>query len=237
MNKSLTIVMPAKNEKKFIRDAIFDAAKAVEKLNIVADIIVVNDGSTDETKAIVEEIKRDLKNISLINNVESRGIGGAFYQGAMASCTDYIVLLPGDNENDALSILSIFKDSHDFDLLVPYVINLSERSIFRRSLSLLYTIILNLSFFKLLKYYNGTSIYKKEIFEKIKIDSSGFFFSAEILIKAIDKNYSYKEIPVKLNQKEERKSEAIKIASLKQVINDYLKTLWWFWRNRLGLND
>lgn len=237
MNKSLTIVMPAKNEKKFIKDAIFDAAKAVKKLNLIADIIVVNDGSTDETKKIVEEIKKDLNNLSLINNKESRGIGGAFYQGALASNADYIVLLPGDNENDALSILSIFKDSQDFDLLVPYVINLSERSLFRRSLSLLYTILLNFSFFKILKYYNGTTIYKKEIFEKIRIESSGFFFSAEILIKAIDENYSYKEIPVKLNQKEKRKSEALKISSLKQVINDYLKTLWWFWRNRLGLND
>lgn len=236
-NKKISIIMPAKNEEKLISLAIDNVVLALDSLRLNGEIIVVNDGSEDGTHDIVIQKQKHYSNIKIINNDVSLGIGGAFLKGVEEACEDFVVLIPGDNENDAFSILEIFKDINGCnDLLIPYVVNIEERSVLRRILSKLYTSILNLTFNLNLRYYNGTAIYRKSVFENLEISSKGFFFSAEIILRSLKNKYTYREIPVKLNAKESRKSEALKINSIKKVIVDYFRIAYWFWFSSKGKN-
>lgn len=229
MKKEITIIMPAKNEEQCISDAVQCVQKTLKELDLNGYIIVVNDGSTDSTMEIVKLLMNEFKNIDLINNSKSLGIGGAFLKGVSKAKTPYVVLLPGDNENDPISILSQLQYIDDRDFLIPYVTNQNVRSFFRASLSKVFTVIINLSFGKKIKYYNGTCIYKADHLRKLVIQSNGFFFNVEIIIKLLKDGYKYKEVPVTLTNKDPSQSHALKLNSFKAVIIDYIKLLNWFY--------
>ena len=89
---SLSIVIPAKNESGAIGAVV---ARAVE-LYPDAEIIVVDDGSTDETADVAEKA-----GAKVVRHPESLGNGAAIKAGARAAQGDVIALMDGDGQHDA----------------------------------------------------------------------------------------------------------------------------------------
>jgi len=89
---SLSIVIPAKNESGAIGDVI---ARAVEK-HPDAEIIVVDDGSTDDTVSVAEGA-----GAKVVRHPESLGNGAAVKAGARAAQGDIIAFMDGDGQHDA----------------------------------------------------------------------------------------------------------------------------------------
>lgn len=89
---SLTIVIPAKNE----GGAIGDVVEGARKHHPDAEIIVVDDGSTDDTAAIASKA-----GAQVISHPESMGNGAAIKSGARAASGDTIAFMDGDGQHDA----------------------------------------------------------------------------------------------------------------------------------------
>ena len=68
----ISVIIPALNEEKNIQDAIYNALQSLEDREINGEIIVVNDGSTDKTGELVEEI---MKKISELECLHMRSVG------------------------------------------------------------------------------------------------------------------------------------------------------------------
>ncbi|MFH7807598.1 glycosyltransferase family 2 protein [Acinetobacter sp. BSP-153] len=109
MNK-ITVVLPAKNE----AGAILQTVKAIKQLNRVDEIIVVNDGSTDDTAQIAEQA-----GAKVINHPYSKGNGAAIKTGARNAIGDVIVFMDADGQHDANDILKLIeKIEQGYDLVV-----------------------------------------------------------------------------------------------------------------------
>ncbi len=91
--------MPALNEERNIKISIISTLNAFKRRNIIGNIIIINDGSTDNTRKIVENIMLKNKLIRLINHVKSTGICYSFLEGVKQSRNDMVVTFTGDNEN------------------------------------------------------------------------------------------------------------------------------------------
>ena len=89
---SLSIVIPAKNESGAIGDVV---ARAVEKYP-EAEVIVVDDGSTDDTASVAEGA-----GAKVVRHPESLGNGAAVKAGARAAQGDTIAFMDGDGQHDA----------------------------------------------------------------------------------------------------------------------------------------
>ena len=77
----VTAIMPALNEEKNIEAAINNTLKSFKDFDIKGELIVINDGSTDKTRYLVEDaIKKDSR-IRLINHDRPQGIGASFWDG------------------------------------------------------------------------------------------------------------------------------------------------------------
>lgn len=83
----ISVIIPAYNEGKNIKDVL----KVLEKINIIDETIVVNDGSTDDTEKVVS-----LFNVKLINLKTNLGKGAALKRGIQAANGDVLVLLDAD---------------------------------------------------------------------------------------------------------------------------------------------
>ncbi|MBH75380.1 MAG: hypothetical protein CL896_06290 [Dehalococcoidia bacterium] len=221
----LSIVVPVLNEEENIDSALNNICEAIERSAVKCEVIVVDNGSVDSTIKIVETRQRGCHYIKLIPKVLPRGIGVAVWEGIRNSKGKYVVMIPGDGENDMWEILRYLPLMKDVDIVIPYVYNREVRSIFRRLFSKLYKLIINISFGMLLNYMNGTVMYRRTILDSVHLHSKGFFFQTELLIKCIKTGYLYAEVPYKISPRDGGRQKAITPQSGFTVMKDYIELL------------
>ncbi|MFH1442346.1 MAG: glycosyltransferase family 2 protein [Candidatus Omnitrophota bacterium] len=219
----ITVIMPALNEEKNIVPAIKNTLTAFEEFGISGEIIVVNDGSSDKTKQLVNELISSDKRIRMLFHDATKGIGTSFWNGIDNAQGESIVFIPGDNENNPFEILRYFKLLEHVDIIIPFVFNKEARSLFRNGLSFIYRFIINSTFLVNFNYTNGTILYRKSILNELNFRSTGFFFQTDILIRTVKKGYLFAEVPYRLGARKEGISKAISFPSLLQVIRGYLR--------------
>ncbi len=222
---SLSVIMTALNEEENILAAIDSTLNSFEVFSINGEIVVVNDGSTDQTRELVKEAIKENKHIRLIEHKAPQGIGASFWDGVDNAHGEIVVLLPGDNENNPVEILRYCKLLEHVDIVIPFVFNKEVRPFLRNILSFIYRFIINATFLVNFNYTNGTILYRKIVLRKLKYRSNGFFFQTDILIRLIKRNYLFAEVPYKLSKRETGKSKAISFPSFLQVIKGYLQLL------------
>ena len=79
LNGMLSIVMPAYNEEKLIYHSIMETLRIVEKFVPELEIIVVNDGSKDNTKAEIERAIKQDSRVRMVSSEKNRGKGCLLY--------------------------------------------------------------------------------------------------------------------------------------------------------------
>lgn len=219
----LSVVMPALNEEENIQAAIENTLLSMDKFQILGELIVVNDGSTDKTEALVQEAMEVDHRIKMIRHDHPMGIGRSFWDGVDLSRGEAIVMLPGDNENDSNEILRYFGLLDHVDIIIPFVFNKNVRSFFRNALSFTYRFIINTTFLVNFNYTNGTVLYRKSILRALDYQSRGFFFQTDILIRAVKMGYIFAEVPNRLEVRNNGVSKAVSFPSLLQVIRGYIR--------------
>jgi len=221
----ITAVMPSLNEEKNLVAAVGNVLDSYQRMGITGEVVIVNDGSSDETGKIAEGLKASHPGVQVIHHESPQGIGGSFWDGVKAARGEVVVMIPGDGENDAAEILRYLPLMDQVDVVVPYVFNRQVRSKARRKISNLYRGIINITFGTTLNYMNGTVLYRKCILEQVELNARGFFYQTELLIKCIRAGYLYAEVPYALLQRATGRSKATSLRSLKAVMQAYLSLL------------
>mgnify|MGYP001405656647 CR=1 FL=1 len=219
----VSVIMPALNEEKNIHLAVKNALRVFQECDIIGEIIVINDGSKDKTKEIVEGFSHSDKRVRILNHDKPQGIGASFWDGVDNAYGASIVLLPGDNENDPWEIFRYFKLLEQVDIIIPFVFNRQVRSIFRSTLSFVYRFIINSTFQVNFNYTNGTVLYRRSMLKELDFRSRGFFFQTDILVRTVKKGYLFAEVPYRLGMRKDGISKAVSFPSLFIVVKGYLK--------------
>ncbi len=229
----VSVIMPALNEEKNILLAVKNALKAFEECGITGEIIVINDGSKDRTRGIVEDFLQSDKRVRILNHNKPQGIGASFWDGVDNAYGASIVLLPGDNENDPWEIFRYFRLLEQVDIVIPFVFNKGVRSIFRNTLSFIYRFIINSTFLVNFNYTNGTALYRRSMLKELDFRSRGFFFQTDILVRTVKKGYLFAEVPYRLGLRKDGISKAVSFPSILKVICGYLRLVkdFYFARN------
>lgn len=112
---SLSLVLPAYNEQENIRIVVEQALDVLPKYVDTFEIIPVNDGSSDRTGAILEELAREDDRVRPVSYKVNKGYGGAVASGFNASRHDYVMFMDADRQFDIndLSMLSPFVGKFD----------------------------------------------------------------------------------------------------------------------------
>jgi glycosyltransferase involved in cell wall biosynthesis len=225
------------NEEKNIAMAITNCLRALDSLDIKGEIVVINDGSSDQTGKIIRQIMSSDQRVGFIHHDTPHGIGGSFWEGVDKARGEFAIMLPGDNENDPWEILQYYKLLPYVDMVIPFVFNKETRSLFRNGLSFIYRFIINTSFMVYFNYTNGTIIYRRSILKELKVRSSSFFFQTDILVRLVKKGYLFAEVPYRLGLRKSDVSKAVSFPSLLQVIKGYCRLMYdYYWRERRHIN-
>ena len=123
MISDISIVIPIYNEQGNIIQLIKEVRAALEK-KLNYEIIIVDDGSDDNTYEVVNKIKKINKNITIISHKKNYGQSIGLRTGIIEANSEYIVTLDGDGQNDPKDIPKLIKS---FDTKVSFMMVIGNR--------------------------------------------------------------------------------------------------------------
>lgn len=110
-NSKLTIIIPAYNEEIGIGQTLDTLLPIAKKNNF--EVIVINDGSTDNTSGIAQK-----KNVRIINHSRNKGYGAALKSGIKAASTPYVGLYDADGQHNPEDLVNLWNNLGDKDMIV-----------------------------------------------------------------------------------------------------------------------
>ncbi|MDP6352070.1 MAG: glycosyltransferase family 2 protein [Alphaproteobacteria bacterium] len=110
---AVTVVIPAFNEQDGIGDQIVKVREALGETDWRHELIVVDDGSTDDTAA--EAARHDVR---LIRQPHNHGYGSALRKGIAAAETEWVLIIDADGTYPARAIPSLLAQSPDHDMVI-----------------------------------------------------------------------------------------------------------------------
>jgi glycosyltransferase involved in cell wall biosynthesis len=194
---SISAFLPCLNEAGNIADTVGRLARVLADITDCYEIIVVDDGSTDDTAKVVQQLAAENPNIRLISHLRNLGYGRAVASGIAAARYDWVFFSDGDGQFDFNDLYRFIPYTPDYPLIVGYRRRRQEG--FRRTLtSKVYNSVVRLLFGLRRKDINCSfQLMRRDIFERIKVESVQFFVDTEMMTKAHNLGYMMKELPVK----------------------------------------
>lgn len=194
----ISVFFPFYNEEANIKNTINAAQKTLNKVAGKWEIIAVNDGSTDSTLKIANELAKKDSRIRVVNHKVNKGYGEALKSGFYNSKYAWIATTDGDGQFDFSEITKLWEKTDKAQVVIGYRIDRKDpfiRKFFGWGWTLLANIILRINVrdvdcaFKLVK---------KEVIEKIpRLESErGGMISPELLAKARKEGFKIAQVGV-----------------------------------------
>jgi glycosyltransferase involved in cell wall biosynthesis len=214
----LTVIMPVFNEQNTVEKVI---NKVIEQ-PIVGELLIINDGSTDQTSMILNKVKKN-KFIKIISHKENRGKGAAIISSQANVTFPFIIIQDADlelNPNEYLKMLHhLIQDEADIVYGSRMNNSLNQfakgRYLGNKFITYFSNIFTRLN---LTDVATGYIAMKTTIFKQLKLYENGFSINAEITAKLALLNYRLVEVSVsykprtKLEGKKIKKRDAIRFA-------------------------
>jgi len=224
--QELTILVPALNEEVLIRRTVEEILPAARRLLHVFEIILVDDGSTDSTGAIMDELAVTHAEISVIHHEENYGLAYTFREAIAAASYRHLTLVPGDLSFHAEGLCRLFEATGTSDLVLGYRDNLTEVVPVPRLLS---SKLLWLSMLPLIgtpvKDVHGPAVYPVWIMRQLDLRAEGFSFSIEALVQLFNHGVSLTQVPVQLNGETVDNSSALRPTTLLHMAKTWFRLL------------
>ena len=202
----LTIVMPCYNEGTRIYRNIIELATQVEKFCDNFRIIVVNDGSTDDTEQEIQRAKLADSRVGVISYPENRGKGFAVRRGMLSAKSEYVAFIDADLELPPHLLEGFLKEAGDgADIVIGSKMHPDsqvEYPFMRKVMSTGYYWFLKALFgLKLKDTQTGIKLFRTASVQPILkvMRTSRFSFDIELLAIATKKGLVIKEMPVVVN--------------------------------------
>lgn len=194
---SISVILPACNEEENIREAITDIEAFVKERFRSYEIIVVNDGSSDTTKSIVNIMLKRNAHIHLVNHSENMGYGATLRDGFRCATKQLIFYTDSDRQYDIRDLDTFLSYIPSYDIVAGYRLHRQD-SRMRRFVGVLYNSFIEALFgLKFRDVDCSFKLYKKDIFREISLRANTGLIDAELFIKALQKGFRIKQIPVK----------------------------------------
>lgn len=229
--KTLSVIIPAFNEEKNLEDSVKSVLGIAPKYTSSLEILIVNDGSKDKTAQIAENLSKKDKRIKVLHNKKNMGMGYSYWKGVENAKYKYTILVWGDYAHTDQSLKKILSYIGKCDVVIPNYTNMNTRTWKRRTLSKLFTNIINLITGLSIKYYNGSTLYSSHFFKKFPRKSAGFGYQAEVLAYVLKLGAKYIQVDVKRRNLPDGTTAAFRLKNILSVLSSLA---WIFYQYRIA---
>ena len=208
----VTVIIPAYNEQKTIREII----KRVKATGLVHEILVVDDGSTDGTREILQELQ-DQGEVRAIFHQKNGGKGAALRTGIQNATREVIIIQDADLEYNPREYPALLQPIEDDIADVVYGSRFLGQA--RRPI-LFWNMVANkiLTFVTNILYNNilsdmetGYKVFKRELVKEIPLHAHRFEYEPEFTAKILKRKFRLYEVPIAFYPRDYSEGKKIKM--------------------------
>jgi glycosyltransferase involved in cell wall biosynthesis len=222
----LSIFFPAYNDSGTIASLVITALRTARTLTPDHEVIVVNDGSADNTAEILDELARTYPQVRVVHHEKNRGYGGALRTGFASATRDLVFYTDGDGQYDPAEMEVLWRrfDS-SVDLVNGYKISRSDP---------LHRIVIGRIYHHTVKILFGLKVrdvdcdfrlMRRSIFDTVHLEKNSGVICLEIMKKITDGGFRIVEVPVHHYHRAHGKSQFFNFRRLFRTAIDVFK-LW-----------
>ena len=201
---SLSVVIPVFNEAATVSTILAQ----VQATGLADEIVVVDDGSTDGTRSILEQLAPTYPNLKLILQTRNLGKGAAVRAGIGAARGDLILIQDADLEYDPREYATLIKPLHEGRADVVYgsrFLGGARRTtmFWHMIANKLLTLMTNVLYNSILSdMETGYKLFRREVIQSIPLRSRRFDFEPEVTAKLLKRRVRIYEVPISFNPRE-----------------------------------
>jgi glycosyltransferase involved in cell wall biosynthesis len=215
---SLSVIVPAYNEENSIPTVVESLDQALSASGFPYEIIVVDDGSTDQTPQKMQDLLVRFPHLVTLTHEKNRGYGAALKTGISRSAFDSVMIIDADQTYPVDEIPRLVQAARSHDMVVGSRIGPAGHiTFFRRPAKF---IIKSLAEFlvdhKIPDLNSGFRIFKKGIFQRFqRMFPDGFSFTSTLTLISLTRGYNVEYIPIKYLTREGKS----KIKPIRDTLN------------------
>jgi glycosyltransferase involved in cell wall biosynthesis len=226
---AISVVVPAFNEEASLRDTV-DAIVAALPHPEMSEIVLVDDGSSDSTRALMHEIATTCRaSVVVVPRDANGGLGQALASGLAATTGRIITWIPGDGEYDLRQVLAGQPLLDDNDIVL--VRRTSRGQLGRNLLSSAMYALIGLLFRFDARGYCGIFVVGRERWDQLTINSQDVFFTLEVALRARHARWRIAYAPADWLQ---RRAGRSKVFNVRTVVRNVWELLAFRWRLLTG---
>ncbi len=231
----VSVIIPSYNEGMRIEDSIKETMRTFDDFGCQYEIIVVDDGSYDNTPEVLKRISKNHPQVIAVENKKNFGKGRALKKGFRFCSGEWTVFLDADLTLHPMQISTFFDIMRldDADIVIGSKFHPNSKIQYpasRRFISLGYYYLIKILFgLPLRDTQTGLKLFKSEVLKKVlpRILVKEFAFDIEVLVNAHRLGYRIVEAPISLNHSW---SSSV---SLRSVWKIFLDTIAIFYRTHI----
>lgn len=200
-NPFITFIIPVYNEQFNITGVFRDLFEVLyQHPEWRWEVIVVEDGSQDNTKNVILDLVKKYPEARLIFHEQNKGYNRSMRDGFAQARGKYIMYIGADEEFDCSEVPSFVEpliaqgDNHA-DLVLGVRWQRNAYKLHRFFLSVVYIFLLNGMFKLRVNDYNWSQVWCRDLLDRIDLESESLFMLPEMIIKAYDLGFKVKEVP------------------------------------------
>ncbi len=195
---SISLVMPAHNEAENIEPVVTEAVPALAAVSNDFEIIVVDDGSKDDTAGVTRRLMETEPHLRLVQHPVNKGFGAAVLTGFTSATKDWILYTDADRQFVLAELANFMPYTDKADLIAGYRAPRRDpflRVLYGKGWSMLCTLFFG---YTVRDVDCGFKLLRRKIIDQLadKIGSRGATFSIEWLVRAKRAGYRFVELPV-----------------------------------------
>lgn len=223
-------VVPCHNESGNLEKLVTRIAEVLRKENQPFEIIIVNDNSTDNSKPVLDRLKKRVPELNPINRTSNPGVGNAKREGFTKVRGRYIITMDGDLSHDPYELPKFLRLRDRYDLICgsryishgrAYISPL--RRLISSGFNLLFRMLIGI---RVKDFTSGYRLINRKVFDKVKLESSGFGIYIEIPLKAHIYGFRLTEVPITYHKREYGTSNLSYFRQGPEYIKVGLKAFW-----------
>lgn len=194
--KSLSVFFPCFNEVDSIRGLTEKTLGVLDDICRDYELILVNDGSSDGTKELADSLAREYPAVRAIHHTQNQGYGAALQSGFRAATKEYVFYTDGDGQFDIRELALLLPLINNHEVVSAYRLQRQE-GLLRRFNAFCWTTLVGTLFRLRIKDIDcAFKLYKREIFDRIEMRSTGALIDTEILARAQRAGYTITQVGV-----------------------------------------
>ncbi len=194
--KSLSVFFPVYNEEANLEILIKQAIRIIPKLATRYELLIINDGSTDDSLKIAKKLRNQYQQVKIFSHKNNKGYGEVLKTGIKHSQYEWIFWTDSDLQFDLAELSNFVKETGKHQAIIGYRIKRSEG--FKRHLNTsIFKFYIDLLFRLHVKDIDcAFKLFKASVLKELQLISGSAFTSAEILYRLKKKKIKFKEIAV-----------------------------------------